>query len=283
MSTRTLTIVTVAAALVLGGSTVRAQHRGGGQGRGGGSHGGGVAHGGTVGHAVPRAVYPVHGGGGHVAVASPYYQSYYYRPYYSFHPHFSIGFGFSVGYPVVYPYYGFSASYGYPYPYAYPPPYAYGYPAPAYPYPPAYAPPYPPGGYAPYGSQAPGYPPYGSQAPGYSPNGSQAPGYAPYGSSAPGYAPRAPMSNTVSAQAGGQAPSGVSFEVTPANAAIFVDGTYVGAVSQFGPSSAPLRLTPGRHHVELRASGYKAFAFETDVTAGQITPFQGTLQVLQGH
>ena len=84
-------------------------------------------------------------------------------------------------------------------------------------------------------------------------------------------------------QQGGEPPSGISFEVTPANAAVFVDGTFVGPVSEFGPRSAPLKLVPGRHHIEIRASGYKAMAFEADVTAGKITPYQGALQTLQVH
>jgi hypothetical protein len=39
-----------------------------------------------------------------------------------------------------------------------------------------------------------------------------------------------------------------------------------------------LTLTAGRHHVEIRAAGYQTMTFETDVTAGQVIPYQGTMQ-----
>ena len=37
-------------------------------------------------------------------------------------------------------------------------------------------------------------------------------------------------------------------------------------------------LASGRHHIEIRASGYRTMAFDVDVTPGQVTPYQGTLQ-----
>ena len=70
----------------------------------------------------------------------------------------------------------------------------------------------------------------------------------------------------------------MSFEITPSTAAVFADGAYVGNVAMFDPASQPLGLTPGRHHIELRADGYKTMAFDADVTAGQVIPYQGTLQ-----
>jgi len=47
----------------------------------------------------------------------------------------------------------------------------------------------------------------------------------------------------------------------------------------FDPTSQPLGLTPGRHHIEIRAAGYQTMAFDADVTAGRMIPYQGTLQV----
>ncbi len=169
----------------------------------------------------------------------------FYRPYYSFRPHFSLGFGLWAGYPVSYPYY-----YDYDYPYAYPS-----------------------------ASSVYVYPPYdnynGYSAPTYS-----SPGYPQYGSAAPGYStPQQAPPPAVGVQPGGQqASGGVSFEITPTSAAILVDGTYVGTVADFGPTAAPLGLPPGRHHIEVRAAGYQTMAFEADVTAGQVLPYQGSLQ-----
>ena len=81
-------------------------------------------------------------------------------------------------------------------------------------------------------------------------------------------------------QQGGQQqqPGGVSFDVTPDTAAVFVDGVFVGTAGSFGPRSQPLGLVPGRHKIEVRASGYHTMTFDADVVAGQVIPYQGTLQ-----
>ena len=55
----------------------------------------------------------------------------------------------------------------------------------------------------------------------------------------------------------------------------------VGTVTDFGPTAEPLTLTPGRHQVDLRAPGYETLVFDADVTPGQVTPFQGTLQPIR--
>jgi hypothetical protein len=183
----------------------------------------------------------------------------FYRPYYSFRPRLSLGFGLWAGYPIAYPYYYYP--YGYPYPYPYPvDPYAYGYAAPSYGYP---AQPYP--------SE--------NQSSAYPPSNYPASGDPESGTSGQGYQTQQPAP-TIGVQRGGQqsAPGGVSFEITPDTAAVFVDGTYVGTAGTFGPMSPPLGLIAGRHHIEVRASGYRTMTFDADVTAGQVVPYQGTLQ-----
>jgi hypothetical protein len=177
----------------------------------------------------------------------------YYRPYYSFRPRFSVGFGIWAGYPVSYPYY-----YDYPYP---PAPYAYSYPPAPYGYPAANQPyEYPPSNYPPAN-----YPPSASPSSNYP---------------ASNYPPQPPAGGSIGVQPGNQQPAsgGLSFEITPSTAAVFADGAYVGNVAMFDPTSEPLGLTPGRHHIEIRADGYQTMAFDTDVTAGQVIPYQGTLQ-----
>ena len=74
------------------------------------------------------------------------------------------------------------------------------------------------------------------------------------------------------------AAGGVSFEITPENAAVFVDGTYVGTAATFSPTAQPLGLTPGRHRIDIRAEGYRTLTFDADVTAGQVLPYRGTLE-----
>ena len=71
---------------------------------------------------------------------------------------------------------------------------------------------------------------------------------------------------------------GISFTVTPGDAAVFVDGVYVGLASDFSPTHQPLTLTPGPHHVELQAPDTVPLAFDVDVVAGQVLPFSGVLQ-----
>jgi len=200
----------------------------------------------VVGHASPSFVGHVNHVGvvghvGHVGVVAPFR---YGHPYYAFRPHVSLGFGLWVGYPVAYPY----AYFGYSYPYAYSTAYPYPYP---YPYPYSY----------PYPAAAYGYPPSGYPQSGYPPANYPA---QPQGS--------------VGVQPGQRDSGGVSFEITPNTAAVYVDGQYVGTVANFGPTLAPLALTPGRHHLEVRSAGYQTMSFDADVTAGQVVPFRGTMQ-----
>jgi hypothetical protein len=202
------------------------------------TYGSGSRGGVVVGRSAPRIIGAPRG----VRVAPVRF----YQPYYTFRPRVSLGFGLWVGFPITYPYY-----YGYydPYysPYTYPAPYpAYGYPYPATTYPPYPPTPYPPSGYPPSAYPQSGYPaPPGSV-------GVQGPNH----------------SNT----------GGLSFEITPNTAEVFVDGQDVGQVGQFTATSQPLALTPGRHHIEIRAAGYRTIDFETDIVAGQVIPYQGALE-----
>ena len=196
----------------------------------------------------------------------------FYRPYYAFRPRFTLGFGLFVGYPVAFPYFGYE--YPYPYEYSYSYPYAYSYPYPyPYSYPSPYPVPYPASSYSyPYPSSYPPavagypnrYPPqYSSQYPTESSN--QYPSQ-PSGQGSLGVAP------------GQTALGGVSFDITPADAQIYVDGSYMGLVSNFSATSEPLTLTAGRHSIEVRAAGYRTMVFDADVTPGQVIPYQGTMQ-----
>jgi PEGA domain len=178
----------------------------------------------------------------------------FYRPYYSFRPRFSIGFGIWVGYPVAYSY-----PYYYGYPYGYDPYYPYDRYVPY----PVYGPP------APYGYPVP-YP-----SPGY------APGPYPQASAPQSgyYDPNAPQGTVVARP--GTASGSISLEISPSTAEVYIDATYVGRVSDLGPSTQPIALTPGRHHVEIRAAGYETLSLDADVTAGQVVPYRGQLQPIR--
>jgi len=71
---------------------------------------------------------------------------------------------------------------------------------------------------------------------------------------------------------------GLSFDITPATAEIYIDGQYVGLVEDYSAGMQPLSLAPGRHHVEFREAGFAAMAFDTDVIPGQVIPFQGAME-----
>jgi hypothetical protein len=137
------------------------------------------------------------------------------------------------------------------------------------PYPNAYLYPYP-YGYAPL---VPAYA-YGSLAPAY-PDTTAAPIYPPFDSSSITIVPSPPAAPATTAPGG---IGGVAFEITPPEAAVFVDGVYVGTAKDFSNMTPPLSLAAGRHHFELRAQGYETLTFDVDVIASQVIPYQGELQ-----
>jgi hypothetical protein len=74
---------------------------------------------------------------------------------------------------------------------------------------------------------------------------------------------------------------GISFDIGPASAQVFVDGVFAGLVEDFDASSEPLLLAPGSHYVEIRLAGYRTVSFDVTITSGEITPYQGTLERLR--
>lgn len=70
---------------------------------------------------------------------------------------------------------------------------------------------------------------------------------------------------------------GLSLDIQPWGAGVYVDNQYVGVAADFGPNQMPLTLPAGRHRVELRSEGYRTARFNIDVVAGQVIPYRGTL------
>lgn len=196
----------------------------------------------VVGRAVARPIYPNRG-----VVVTPsravvgYGHGYY--PYYSVpYYHFHPHFFFSFGLSVGYP---VAFPYG-----AYYSPYAYAYPYPVY-----------------------GYPSYGVATD----SGYGAGAYYSTGSStntvAGGYPDNSSYENSNY--------GGLSFDINPSDAAVFVDSKYVGTVSDFSAQQPPLALKLGKHHIDIRAQGYETMSFDTDVVAGEVTPYQGQMKVIR--
>jgi hypothetical protein len=71
---------------------------------------------------------------------------------------------------------------------------------------------------------------------------------------------------------------GVSLEINPPDAAVYVDGAYAGQVADFDGTRQPLTLVEGRHQIEISADGYQPMVFDVDVVAGQVIPYRGDLQ-----
>ena len=174
----------------------------------------------------------------------------FYRPYYSFRPRFSLSFGLWVGYPVPYAsaYYDpFYYGYGYPNTYPYP---STVYPSTVYP-----SNPYPPA-----------YPPATSYPQSSYPQSNYPPSTYPQDR------------NSIGVQPGQANTGGLSFDITPGDAEVLVDGNFAGTVGQFTPSSQPLGLSAGRHQVQVVAPGYQTISFEVDIIAGQVLPYQGAME-----
>jgi len=268
--TRVLTPVAFVALIALSAAPVDAGQRRGDGGRSAGrSRGGSRVVVQSRGYSGYRGGVQLRGGRafrGSIRVFRPSF----YRPYYSFRPRVSLGFGLWMGYPVAYPSY-YDSPYGYAYPsadpYAYDAP-AYGYPSQPYPsqYPSAG---YPSSAYPSSAYPSAAYPSAGNPASRYPTSGYPTSNYPPQQSSP-----------AIGVQRGEEqsAPGGISFEITPDSAAVFVDGTYMGTAGEFGAAAEPLGLDAGRHRVEIRAAGHRTMTFEADVRPGEVIPYQGTLQ-----
>ncbi len=128
--------------------------------------------------------------------------------------------------------------------------------------------------YSRYGSPATGYPAY-PRASGYPPPSNYPPSnYPPSAYPADRQGPQ----GSIGVRPGQTNTGGLSFEITPNTAQLFVDGALVGTVGQFTPTTQPLGLVAGRHQIEVRAPGYQTMSFEVDIVGGQVIPYQGALE-----
>ena len=70
---------------------------------------------------------------------------------------------------------------------------------------------------------------------------------------------------------------GVSLELWPGNAEVWVDGTYAGWVEDFDGTMQPLTLMAGTHRIEVYAPGYEPLVLDVLVRAGEVVPYRGSL------
>ncbi len=71
---------------------------------------------------------------------------------------------------------------------------------------------------------------------------------------------------------------GITLEITPQEAQVFVDGQYVGQVADFDGTNAPLNMTAGQHRIQVSAQGYEPMTMDVNVVPGQLVPYRGDLQ-----
>jgi hypothetical protein len=74
---------------------------------------------------------------------------------------------------------------------------------------------------------------------------------------------------------------GLSFDLDPYDADVFIDGQYVGVAEDFSYYNMPLTLPVGRHRVDVRARGFRPASFQITIVGGQVIPYGGRLTFLR--
>jgi hypothetical protein len=102
--------------------------------------------------------------------------------------------------------------------------------------------------------------------------------YAPWGYMGSGYTNTWPVPVDHPAQFASIPQGTLWFESSPRDAQVYVDGAYVGVISDFGIYGRALVLDQGLHRVDLRAPGYAPVSFDIQIVANQTTRYRGDLQ-----
>jgi hypothetical protein len=71
---------------------------------------------------------------------------------------------------------------------------------------------------------------------------------------------------------------GVSFDIQPSDADLFIDGEFVGTVGTFSPTGEPLTLTPGEHRIAIQRNGYRPMEWDVTIEPGQVIPYRGVME-----
>lgn len=71
---------------------------------------------------------------------------------------------------------------------------------------------------------------------------------------------------------------GVSFDIQPTDADVWIDDDYVGTVGMFTPYGEPLTLTPGQHKVVVQRDGFRTMEWDVMVEPGQVIPYRGAME-----
>jgi hypothetical protein len=75
-----------------------------------------------------------------------------------------------------------------------------------------------------------------------------------------------------------EAAGSVRIDIPQTDATIDVDGFYVGLAEDFNGDHEQLNLTPGPHHLEIRAPGYQTATFDVNVQSGKTITYRSALK-----
>jgi hypothetical protein len=95
--------------------------------------------------------------------------------------------------------------------------------------------------------------------------------------------PESPQVNSSGDQSASPSPAGgwLELRLEPGTAQVYVDGYYVGEVSDFDRPGGRA-VEPGPHHIEIRASGYQTSAFDVRLVPDQPVTYREDLRSLNG-
>lgn len=71
---------------------------------------------------------------------------------------------------------------------------------------------------------------------------------------------------------------GLSFDIQPSDADLYIDGEFVGEVGLFTAYGEPLTLVPGWHRIAIVRDGYQTIEWEVEVEAGMVLPYHGVME-----
>ena len=71
---------------------------------------------------------------------------------------------------------------------------------------------------------------------------------------------------------------GLSFDIQPSDADLYIDGEYVGQVGVFTPYGEPLTLVAGVHRIAVVRDGYRTMEWDVTVEPGMVLPYQGAME-----
>jgi hypothetical protein len=71
---------------------------------------------------------------------------------------------------------------------------------------------------------------------------------------------------------------GVSFDIQPGDAELYVDDEYVGTIGSFTPNGEPLTLTPGQHRIVVQRDGFRSMEWDVTIQPGQVIPYRGEME-----